>query len=82
MALKKYNNILTWGRWSNKDTKDAQILALVGVAHKLANDSKITSEDPSRESTKVEPTYIRDIPTWVLEEPKVGVVHKFNNDKE
>ena len=29
MAVKKYNNLLTSGRWFNKDTKDAQILALV-----------------------------------------------------
>ena len=26
MGLNKYNNLLTSGRWSNKDTKDAHIL--------------------------------------------------------
>ena len=31
MALKKYNNLLASGRTSNKDAKDDQILALVGV---------------------------------------------------
>ena len=40
MALNKYKNILTSGRWHTKDTKDAQILALVGVAQNLAYDSK------------------------------------------
>ena len=44
MALKKYNNLLTSGRWSNKDTKDDQILALVGLAQNLADDSKKASE--------------------------------------
>ena len=37
MALKKYNNLLTSGRWTNKGPKDSQILALVGVAQKLAD---------------------------------------------
>ena len=32
MALKKYNNLLTSGRWYTKDPKDAQILALAGLA--------------------------------------------------
>ena len=32
MALNNYNNLLTSGRWSNKDTKDEYILALVVVA--------------------------------------------------
>ena len=37
MALKKYNNLLTSGKWSTKDPKDAQILDLVGVAQKLSD---------------------------------------------
>ena len=31
---------------------------------------------------KGEPAYIRDLPPWLLEEPKGEVVHKFNNEKE
>ena len=44
MALKKYNNLLTSGRWSNKDPKDYHILYLVGVDQKLADDSKKSSD--------------------------------------
>ena len=40
MALKKYNNLLTSVVWSNKDPKDVNILALIGVAQKLAKNSK------------------------------------------
>ena len=40
MYLKNYNNLLTSGRWSTKDPKDSQILALVLVSQKLAYDSK------------------------------------------
>ena len=40
MVLKKYKNLITSGRWYNKYPKDDQILALVGVAQKLAYDSK------------------------------------------
>ena len=32
MDLKNHNNLLTSGRWYNKDPKDGQILSLVGVA--------------------------------------------------
>ena len=32
MDPKKYNNLLTSGRWSTKDPKDVQILSLVGMA--------------------------------------------------
>ena len=58
MALKKYNNLLTSGRWSNKDPKDTQILALVGVAQNLADDSKKSSDKSNtseRDTTKVDP---------------------------
>ena len=40
MDLKNYNNLLTSGKWSTKYPKDAHILALVGLAQKLADDSK------------------------------------------
>ena len=40
MDLKKYNNLLTSGRWPNKHTKDAQILALVGVAQTITDNLK------------------------------------------
>ena len=39
MALRKYNKRITSGIWPNKDPKGAHILALVGVAQKLAEDS-------------------------------------------
>ena len=44
MYPKKYNNLLTSGRWSAKDPKYSQILYLVEVAHKLADDSNNTSD--------------------------------------
>ena len=37
MSLKKYNNLLHSGRWSNKDPKDAHILDLVVVAQDLSD---------------------------------------------
>ena len=40
MALKNYKNLLTLGRWYTKDTKYAQILALLGVAQKIEDYSK------------------------------------------
>ena len=45
MALKKYNNLLTSRRSSKKDPKDSHILALVGVAQNLVDDSKKSSEN-------------------------------------
>ena len=44
MSLIKYNKLLTSVKWSNKDPKDAQILALVVVAQNIADDSNISSE--------------------------------------
>ena len=73
MVLDKYNNILTSERWSNKDPKYAQILALVGVNQNLVENSKKSFEKSNTfnmESTKGEPAYIRDLPNWMLEEPK------------
>ena len=65
MVLKRYNNLLTPWRWSTKDSKDAQILALVGAEQNLADDYKKPSDkyDTSeREITKGEVAYIRDLP--------------------
>ena len=70
MALKKYNNLLTSGRWSNKYHNDAQILSLVGVAQNLADDSKKSSDKFNKDPNKGEPAYIRYLPPWVLEDPK------------
>ena len=70
MALKKYNNLLTSWRWSTKYTEGAQILILVGVEQNLAYDSKKSSEKSNtsnRETTKVNPSYIRYLPPWILE---------------
>ena len=53
MALNKYNNLLTSGRWSTKDPKDAHILALVVVAQKLVYDLKKTSDKSNMESKKL-----------------------------
>ena len=39
MELKKYNKPLTSRRWYTKYLKDSQILDLVGLAQKLADDS-------------------------------------------
>ena len=55
MSLKKYNNLLTSWRCSNKDPKYDHILALVVVAQKLVDDSKKSSEKSNtynRDSTK------------------------------
>ena len=82
LALNKYENIFTSGRLYNKDPKDAHTISLVGVAQKLPNDSKKTSESPSSKSTKGDPVYVRDLPPWMMEKLKLGVGHKFNDDKE
>ena len=65
MALKKYNNLLISRRCLNKNTKDAHILALVGVTQMLSHDSKESankSNTYNRESTKGYPTYISYLP--------------------
>ena len=69
MALNKYNKLLNSFRWSNNNTNDEKILALVVVAQKLADDPNKSSDKSNTsdsKSTKVEPTYIRDLPTWML----------------
>ena len=73
MSLKNYNNLLTSGRWSTKDPKDSNILALVGVAQNLADDTKIYYEKyntSNKDTTTGESVYTRDLPPWILEEPK------------
>ena len=65
-ALKKYNRLLTSGRWSTEDPKYEQILDLVGLAHKLMNESKKTYNMSNKESTKGEPAYIRDLLSWIM----------------
>ena len=84
MALNKYNNLLTLGRYSTKDNKDDHILALVGVAQNLAYDPKKSSEKSNtsnRETPKGEPAYIRYPPPWMLEDPKDGVGNKNKDGK-
>ena len=81
MDLNKYNNLLTSGRWYIKDPKSAHILALVGVSHNIMNDSKKASDKSNRESTKLEPAYIRDLPPLIAEETKEGVGQNTNNGK-
>ena len=68
---------------STKYPKDSQILALVGVAQKLADDSNKSSEksNTNRDTTKGEPAYIRDLPPLILEELKFGVRNKNKDGK-
>ena len=75
MDLKKCNNLLTSGRWYSKDPKDTQILDLVGVVQKLADDSKKSEKSNTsiRDTTKGKPAYIVDLPPWMMEYPKDGV---------
>ena len=76
MDPKKYNKLLTSGRWSNKDPKDAHILALFVVAQNIADDSNKASDKSNtsnRESPKGELEYTRDLPPWMPEETKCGV---------
>ena len=82
MDLKKYNNQITSGKWTNKDTKYDQILNIVGVAQKLADESNKSSEKSNRESTKCEPAYNRYIPLWMLEDQKRGLGNKTKDGKE
>ena len=74
MSLKNYNNLLISGRCFIKDPKYAQILTLVRVVQKLADDSNKSSEKSNtsnRETTKVELSYIRYLLPWMLEDPNV-----------
>ena len=85
VALKNYNNLLTWLRWSTDYPKDDDILALVLVAQNLADESKKSyekSNTSNRDTNRGEPAYIRDLPPWILEEPKGVVVNitKYGNN--
>ena len=69
MYLNKYKNLPTSGRWSIKDPKDAQILALVGVSQKIVDDSNKSSDKSNasnRDTTKGYPEYTRDLPPCML----------------
>ena len=84
MSLKKYNNLLTSGSWYNKDLTDDRIIALVGVAQKLADDSKKSydkSNKSNRGSTKGYPAYIREPPPWMLEEKQSRVLNETKDGK-
>ena len=55
MELKKYNNLLTSGRWYNKDPKYSKIIALVGVNQTISENSNKSYDKSTtyrRESTK------------------------------
>ena len=54
---------------------------LVGVAQKLSDDLNKSSDKYNRGSTKGEPDYIRDLPSWVMEDPNGGVGNKTNYGK-
>ena len=70
MDLKKYNNLLTSGRWSTNDTNDDKILALLGVAQNIAYDSNKStdkSNTSNMDTTKGESDYTKDLPPWIPE---------------
>ena len=73
MSLNKYNNLLDSGRWSNKDTKDAQILALVGVDQNISDDSIRSSKKSNKDTNNVEKFFITYLPHCILEEPNLWV---------
>ena len=80
MALNNYNNLLNSGRCSTKDPKDSHILALVVLAQNISDDfnkSSDKSNTSNRETTNGVPAYIRDLPPWILGEPK-GVMGNKN----
>ena len=76
MSPKKHNNLLPSGRWSIKYPKDAQIIYLAVVAHRIADDSNKLSEASKRDPTKADPANIRDLPPYILEYPKWVVGNK------
>ena len=84
MALKNYNNLLASGSFYSKDTKDDQILSIVGLCQNLVYDSNKLSDKSNTSnsySTKVDPAYIRYLPPWMLEEPKCVVGNKNKDGK-
>ena len=46
------------------------------MAQNLANYSKKSSEKYNRGSTKIELSFIRDIPPYIMEDEKVGLGNK------
>ena len=84
MSLEKHNKLITSGRWYKKDNKDNNILALLGVDQKVADDSNKRSEKSNtsiREYTKVDPAYTMDLPPRIPEKTKGGVVNKTKDGK-
>ena len=79
--LNKYNNLLTSGGCYTKDPNNAQILALFGVVQKIVDESNKTSEKSNGKSTKGEIGYTRDLPSFILEDPKGCMGHAFNVGK-
>ena len=63
MDLEKYNKLLTSGRRSTKDPKDAQILDIVGLAQNIADGSNKSSDKSNNSNT------LREI------HPKSGISH-------
>ena len=71
-------------RWSNEDPKDAHTQSLVGLDQNLADNSKKSSDKfntYNRDSPKVDTDYIRDLPPWMLEDPKGGMGNKTKDGK-
>ena len=81
MTLNKYNKILTLGRWYNKYPKDDKILYLSGVTQNITDDSKKSSDKYIMDPTKGYQASIRDLPHWILEDPKVGLGNRTNDRK-
>ena len=82
MALKKYNNLLTYESWFIKYPKDAHIIYLIGLSQKLMDESKNKSDKSNIESTKGLPSYIRDIPYCIWKDPKRVMGNKTNYGRE
>ena len=81
MDLKRYNNLLTSGRWYNKDPKYYQMLDLGVVDQNIADDPKKSSDKSNKDPTKGDPDYTRNFPPWILEDPKEGSVLKTRTEK-
>ena len=81
MDLKKYNNLLTSGRWYNKDPQYDHIMALFVVAQNITDESNGSSDKSNRESKKLKQAYIRYLLPWMLEYPK-GRVVKITTDRK
>ena len=83
-ALKKYNNLLTSGRWSKIDNNNYHILDFIGLAQKVTDNSDKSPEKSNaynRDPTMGEPAYTRDLPPLIMEDPKGGVGNKTKDGK-